>query len=82
MSENGDWEIISPNTPRIIRANSNDCTLTLYRDETLVKRYRIAIGTKITQHEELSMNMLKKSIGFVPDPEDGVIEIEILGDLY
>jgi len=80
--ERGTWEIISPNMPKIASANSIDCTLTLSRDEILVRRYRIAIGTRITQHEELSMNMLKKSIGFVPEPKDGVIETIILGELF
>ena len=80
--ERGTWEIISPNMPKIACADSNDCTLTLSRDEILVRRYRIAKGTKITQQEELSMNMLKKSIGFVPEPKDGVIETLILGEVF
>jgi len=80
--ENGDWEIISENPPKAIRANSNDCTMTLSRDGILVRRFTFSRGTIVTGFEELSINMEKKSIGFKTDPEDAMYQVEEFGELF
>ena len=79
--ENGDWKVISRNNPKVVRANSDDCTITYSRDGILVRRFRFARGTNVTDFEEPSINMVKKSVGLTCDPTDGLVETEILGEL-
>jgi len=74
----GDWEIIA-RMPFTIRANSDNCSITLSYDGRLLRRLKFSRGTIVTN--SITPGAFgSNNIGMHWEPQDGLIDTEIHGE--